>query len=49
MCDRCIIISQGEKLFEGRPEKLKAMSEKGRIQDVFRALTTRQSVEGVTL
>ena len=49
ICDRCIIIGQGESLFEGQPGELKAMSEKGRIQDVFRALTTRQPVEGVTL
>ena len=49
ICDRCIIIGRGKKLFEGQPDKLKSMSEKGRIQDVFRALTMGQSVEGVSL
>ena len=49
ICDRCIIIGQGERLFEGSPEELKKMSEKGRIQDVFRVLTTGQSVEGVAV
>ena len=48
ICDRCIIISQGKKVFEGQPNKLKSMSDKGRIQDVFRFLTTGQTVEGVT-
>ena len=49
ICNRCIIIGQGKRLFEGQPNELKAMSEKGRIQDVFRALTTGQTVQGVTL
>ncbi len=49
ICNRCIIIGQGKRLFEGYPSKLKSMSESGRIQDVFRALTTGQPVKGVTL
>ncbi len=49
VCDRCIIIGQGKKLFEGTPADLKAKSEKGRIQDVFRAITTNDVVEGVVL
>ena len=49
VCTRCIIIGQGKKLFEGTPEELKSKSSKGRIDDVFRAITTAQSVEGVSL
>ncbi len=49
VCDRCIIIGEGEKLFEGSPEELKSKSNKGRIQDVFRAITTGQKLQGVTL
>ena len=49
VCDKCIIIGQGEKLFEGTPDQLKSKSNKGRMQDVFRAITTNQDVEGVTL
>ena len=49
VCDRCIIIGEGEKLFEGTPDELKAKSSKGRIQDVFRAITTGHKLEGVTL
>ncbi len=49
VCNRCIIIGQGEKLFEGTPDELKAKSEKKRMQDVFRAITTGQNVAGVTI
>ena len=49
ICDRCIIIGQGRMLFEGKPEKLKSMSDRGRIQDVFRSLTTGQVMEGVSI
>ena len=49
VCDRCLIIGRGEVLFEGTPKELKGKSEQGRLQDVFRALTTRQAVEGVSL
>ena len=49
VCDRCIIIGEGEKLFEGTPGELKSMSDKGRIQDVFRAITTGTKLAGVQL
>ncbi len=49
VCDRCIIIGEGEKLFEGTPNELKSKSSKGRIQDVFRAITTDQKLQGVNL
>lgn len=49
ICDRCIIIGEGEKLYEGTPSDLKSKSNKGRIQDVFRAITTGTTFEGVTL
>ena len=48
VCNRCIIIGKGEKLFEGAPGDLKAKSDKGRIQDVFRVITTGKAIQGVT-
>ena len=47
VCDRCIIIGEGEKLFEGTPTELKEKSNLGRIQDVFRVITTGEQMEGV--
>ena len=49
VCDRCIIIGKGEKLFEGSPHELKAKSEAGRIQDVFRVITTGKAIQGVNV
>ena len=49
VCDRCIIIGEGEKLFEGSPLELKEKSDKGRIQDVFRAITTKVKLTGVSV
>ena len=49
VCDRCIIIGEGVKLFEGSPQELKAKSDKGRIQDVFRAITTGAALSGVSV
>lgn len=49
VCDRCIIIGEGEKLFEGTPHELKSKSNKGKIQDVFRVITTGHKLQGVTL
>jgi len=49
ICDRCIIIGDGKKLFEGSPAELKEKSDKGRIQDVFRVITTGGSLEGVAV
>jgi ABC-2 type transport system ATP-binding protein len=47
VCDRCVIIGDGKKLFEGTPDELKSKSQEGRIQDVFRSITTGIAVEGV--
>lgn len=49
VCDRCLIVGKGQILFSGTPEELKNKSQKSKIQDVFRALTTGESVEGVAL
>lgn len=49
ICDRCIIIGEGKKLFEGAPKDLKQKSKTGRIQDVFRSITTGKEIEGVSL
>ncbi|EQC48693.1 ABC transporter, ATP-binding protein [Bacteriovorax sp. BSW11_IV] len=49
VCDRCIIIGEGEKLFEGTPNELKLKSDNGRIQDVFRAITTGHEIQGVAV
>ncbi|MCY4643797.1 MAG: ABC transporter ATP-binding protein [Bacteriovoracales bacterium] len=49
ICDRCIIIGEGKKLFEGAPHDLKSKSNKGKIQDVFRAITLKTNVSGVSL
>jgi len=49
VCDRCIIIGKGKKLFEGSPIQLKAKSSKGKMHDVFRSMTQGQKVEGVNL
>ena len=49
VCDRCIIIGKGEKLFEGSPRDLKTKSDRGRIQDVFRVMTTGKEMQGVTV
>jgi ABC-2 type transport system ATP-binding protein len=49
VCNRAIIISQGEKKFDGTPTELKAMSSGQKLDDVFRAITTGQNIEGVSL
>ncbi len=49
VCDRCLIVGKGEILFSGSPDDLKQKSEHNKIQDVFRALTTGERVEGVVL
>ncbi len=49
ICDRCIIIGEGKKLFEGTPSELKAKSDKQRIDDVFRVITTGRPIEGVAI
>ena len=49
VCDRCIIIGEGQKLFEGTPDDLKSKSDQGKIQDVFRVITTGKSIKGVRI
>ena len=49
ICNRCIIIGHGKILFEGSPAQLKSKSSLGKMQDVFRAITTGQNIEGVSL
>ncbi len=49
VCTRAIIISSGKKLFDGEASELKEKSSLGRVDDVFRAITTGQEVEGVLL
>lgn len=49
ICQRIIIIGNGRKLYEGTPAELASKSATGRIKDVFRAITTGEAVEGVTL
>lgn len=49
VCDRAIIIANGKLLFDGKAGELKQKSSKGRIDDVFRAITTGEKVEGVQL
>jgi len=49
VCTRAIIISSGKKLFDGEASELKDKSSGGKIDDVFRAITTGQEVEGVSL
>ena len=49
VCTRVIIISSGKKLFDGEASEFKEKSSLGRVDDVFRAITTGQEVEGVSL
>lgn len=49
ICDRCIIIGDGKKLYEGTPNELQSKSNKSKIKDVFRAITLGTQVEGVAL
>jgi len=49
VCDRCIIIGDGKMLFEGTPDELKRKSDSGRIQDVFRVITTGVTLAGVSI
>ncbi|MBT4761798.1 MAG: ABC transporter ATP-binding protein [Bdellovibrionaceae bacterium] len=49
VCNRAIIISNGEKKFDGTPEELKNKSSEHKLDDVFRAITTGESVQGVNL
>lgn len=48
-CNRAIIISNGEIKYDGTPAGLKTKSSKGQVDDVFRSITMKVSVEGVSL
>jgi ABC-2 type transport system ATP-binding protein len=45
ICTRAIIIASGQLLFDGTPEELLARSDSGRMDDVFRDITTDFYVE----
>ena len=49
VCSRVIIISQGELKFDGSSSELSGKSKTGKIDDVFRAITTGEKVAGVEL
>lgn len=49
VCTRAVIISHGKILFDGTPQGLTEKSQNKRVEDVFRAYTTGESVQGVTL
>ena len=49
VCNRSVIISHGKILFDGTPEELVVKSTNRRIDDVFRAYTTGDSVQGVSI
>ncbi|MBF0363697.1 MAG: ATP-binding cassette domain-containing protein [Oligoflexia bacterium] len=49
VCSRVIIISLGKLLFNGTPTEFRNKSATGRMDDVFRAITTEEVVEGVNL
>jgi len=49
VCTKVIIIDHGKILFNGTPDGLKGKSQTGRVDDVFRAYTTEESVQGVSL
>lgn len=49
VCTRAIIIASGQLLFDGTPAELLARSENGKLDDVFRQITTQfYSETGVT-
>ncbi|MBI4006393.1 MAG: ABC transporter ATP-binding protein [Gammaproteobacteria bacterium] len=41
VCTRAIIIASGQILFDGTPAELQAKSDTGRLDDVFRQITTK--------
>ena len=41
VCNRCIVIADGEKKFDGTPDELKAMDPSGKLDVVFRNLTMK--------
>jgi len=45
ICTRAIIIASGQLLFDGTPKELLAKSDSGRMDDVFRDITTEFYVE----
>src|SRR3989339_487047 len=49
VCTRAIIIAKGKLLYDGTPADLKSKSKQHKLDDVFRAITTGESVQGVNL
>lgn len=49
LCNRVVIISEGIIKFNGVLNDLKSKSNKSKLDDVFRAITLNEKVEGVTL
>ncbi|MDA8793752.1 ABC transporter ATP-binding protein [Bacteriovoracaceae bacterium] len=49
ICNRCIIISEGVMKYDGTPSEIKSKSSTGSIEDVFRAMTLNENIEGVSL
>ena len=45
ICTRAIIIARGKLLFDGTPAELHTRSESGKLEDVFRQITTRHYAE----
>jgi ABC-2 type transport system ATP-binding protein len=41
VCTRAIIIASGQLLFDGTPKELLNQSESGKMDDVFRDITTK--------
>ncbi|MBF0314820.1 MAG: ABC transporter ATP-binding protein [Oligoflexia bacterium] len=49
LCSRVMIIAEGSIVFDGATANFKAKSNIGKLDDVFRAMTTHAEVEGVCL
>jgi ABC-2 type transport system ATP-binding protein len=47
ICTRAVIIDQGRIVIDATPQELAARSPSGRLDDVFRQLTTRDTAQGV--
>ena len=41
VCNRCIVIADGEKKFDGTPDELRALDASGKLDVVFRNLTMK--------
>jgi ABC-2 type transport system ATP-binding protein len=47
LCERVIILNQGQIVADGSPDELKEMAHRSTLEHVFRQLTSRQDQEGV--